>query len=192
MKRTYGALILAGGKGKRMGGQNKALIRLEQQTFLVRLEQALAGFDEKLISLQDPSWLGVSAFTPVVDEHTDLGPMEGLRCALSACRSDALLVVACDMPLFSEALAQALIKAGEEYDMIICRDSAGWLHPLCGIYSRRCLPVIEELIARGHYKLLNIMDMVPSTTFSLDASGFSDELLCNVNTPEALASLLKN
>lgn len=189
MKRTYGALILAGGKGNRMGGQNKALLLLERQTFLARLERTLAGFDEKLISLRDPSWLGATSFIPVVDEHTDRGPLEGLRCALSACKSDALLVVACDVPLFSEALAQALIHAGEGYDAIICRDSMGKLHPLCGIYSKRCLPAIEALIAQGHYKLLNILSMVPSTTFSMDASGFSDVLLSNVNTPEALAAL---
>jgi len=34
LKHTYGALILAGGKGSRMGGQNKALLQLEPRTFL--------------------------------------------------------------------------------------------------------------------------------------------------------------
>ena len=80
MKRTYGVLILAGGKGRRMGGANKALLQLQQQTFLSRLENALSDFDEKLISLQDASWLGDSPFLPVFDQVADRGPMEGLRC----------------------------------------------------------------------------------------------------------------
>lgn len=189
MKRTYGALILAGGKGCRMGGKNKALLQLEQQTFLSRLEEALSGFDEKLISLQDTSWLKESTCSPVLDQVTDRSPLEGLRCALSVCRSDALLVVACDMPLFSSSLAKELIRVSEGYEAVVCRDHAGKLHPLCGIYSKQCLPVIASLIARGDYRVINIMKMVPSRVFSLDASEFSDMLLSNINTPEALASV---
>lgn len=189
MKRTYGALILAGGKGRRMGGQNKALLQLEQQTFLSRLEKALSDFPEKLISLQDASWLGASPFTPILDEVTDRGPLEGIRCALASCKSDALLVVACDMPLFSEEIAKGLIQAGEEADAVICRDSTGKLHPLCGVYSKQCLPVIDSIIAQENYRVLRIMELVPSNVFSLEASHFSDALLSNINTPEALAAL---
>ena len=189
MKRTYGALILAGGKGKRMGGQNKALLQLEQRTFLSRLEYALSDFEEKLISLQDDSWLGDSPFSPVLDQATDRGPIEGLRRALSTCRSDALLVVACDMPLFSEKLARSLIQASDGFEAVICRDRTGKLHPLCGIYSRKCLPAIDALIRQGNYRVNEIRNMVPSTVFSLDDSVLPDALLANVNTPEALASL---
>ena len=189
MKRTYGVLILAGGKGRRMGGANKALLQLQQQTFLSRLENALSDFDEKLISLQDASWLGDSPFLPVFDQVTDRGPMEGLRCSLSLCRSDALLVVACDMPLFSGKLAKAMLQAGEGFDAVICQDRAGRIHPLCGIYSKQCLPAIESMIARGNYKITDIMKAVPSLIFSLETSVFSDILLSNINTPEALEAL---
>lgn len=189
MKQTYGALILAGGKGRRMGGRNKALLQLQQQTFLSRLELALSDFDEKLISLQEDSWLGDSPFTPVLDQVTNRGPMEGLRRALLNCRSDALLVVACDMPLFSGELAKALIQASEGFDTLICRDRTGKLHPLCGVYSRQCLPAIDALILQENYRILEIQSMVPSRVFSLEDSSFPDELLSNVNTPEALSSL---
>lgn len=189
MKRTYGVLILAGGKGRRMGGANKALLQLQQQTFLSRLENALSDFDEKLISLQDASWLGDSPFLPVFDQVTDRGPMEGLRCSLSLCRSDALLVVACDMPLFSGKLAKAMLQAGEGFDAVICQDRAGRIHPLCGIYSKQCLPAIESMIARENYKITDIMKAVPSLIFSLETSVFSDMLLSNINTPEALEAL---
>lgn len=189
MKRTYGVLILAGGKGRRMGGANKALLQLQQQTFLSRLENALSDFDEKLISLQDASWLGDSPFLPVFDQVTDRGPLEGLRCSLSLCRSDALLVVACDMPLFSGKLAKAMLQAGEGFDAVICQDRAGRIHPLCGIYSKQCLPAIESMIARGNYKITDIMKAVPSLIFSLETSVFSDMLLSNINTPEALEAL---
>lgn len=189
MKRTYGALILAGGKGKRMGGTNKALLQLQQRTFLSRLEHALSDFEEKLISVQDDSWLGDSPFSPVLDQITDRGPIEGLRRALSTCQSDALLVVACDMPLFSGKLAKALIQASDGFDAVICQDRTGKLHPLCGIYSRQCLPAIDALIQQRNYRVNEIRKMVSSAVFSLDDSLLPDALLSNVNTPEALASL---
>ena len=172
-----------------MGGANKALLQLQQQTFLSRLENALSDFDEKLISLQDASWLGDSPFLPVLDRVTDRGPMEGLRCSLSLCRSDALLVVACDMPLFSGELAKAMIQAGEGFDAVICRDSMGKLHPLCGIYSKQCLPVMDSLIAQGNYRIMEITKLVPTRIFPLNDFAFSDTLLSNINTPDALASL---
>ena len=175
-----------------MGGQNKALLQLEQKTFLTRLEEALSGFEEKLISIQDDSWLRTWHFTPVLDEITDRGPLEGLRCALSSCKSDALLVVACDMPLFSERIAKALIQAGEGYDALICRDRSGKLHPLCGVYSKHCLPAIDSLIAQGNYRVSSIMKMVPSKIFDLNTSDFSDTALSNINTPEALEALLRD
>ena len=175
-----------------MGEKNKALLQWETQTFLSRLEEALSGFEEKLISLQDASWLGDSPFSPVFDQVTDRGPLEGLRCALSLCKSDALLVVACDMPLFSAKLANALIVADTGYDAMICQDRSGHVHPLCGIYSKQCLPAIETLISQGNYRVSGILKLVHSTTFSLDSSAFSDTLLSNINTPEALEYLYQN
>ena len=189
MNRTYGALILAGGKGRRMGGANKALLQWQSRTFLSRLEEALSDFEEKLISVQDPSWLEDSPFRPVPDQIPDRGPLEGLRCALSCCRSDALLVVACDMPCFSAQLAQALMEADTGYDALVCRDGSGRLHPLCGIYSKQCLPVIQTLLDKQNYKVSGVLDHVHSALFTLDSPQLSDTLLSNVNTPEALEHL---
>lgn len=189
MKRTYGALILAGGRARRMEGKNKALLQWEARTFLSRLEEALSGFEEKLISLRDGSWLGASTFSPVFDQADDRGPLEGLRRGLSVCESDALLVVACDMPLFSAQLAQAMLHADQGYDAMVCQDTSGFIHPLCGIYSKACLPVIEGLVSQRDFKLLSLLDRVHSAAFSLASHNLSDALLSNVNTPEALEGL---
>ena len=188
-KRTYGALILAGGAGRRMGGQNKALLRLDDRTFLARLEEALAGFEEKLISIRDASWLADTGFTPVVDAVAGRGPLEGLRCALQLCRSDVLVVVPCDVPLFSAELAQALMHAGAAHDAVICRDRTGKLDPLCGVYSKKCLPVIESLMAQEKYRVMNVFERVDGAVFALDTAGLSDDLLTNVNFPETLKEL---
>lgn len=186
MQRTYGALILAGGMGRRMGGKNKALLQLENRTFLSRIEDALCEFDEKLISVQDAAWLTESAFVPVADQVSGRGPLEGLRCALSVCRSDALIVVPCDVPFFPAELARALIAAGEHTDAVICRDRSGRLHPLCALYSKECLPVIEAMVASENFRIMGILDQVNSCILDLENIGLSDSVLTNINDLQAL------
>lgn len=192
LKRTVGALILAGGMGRRMGGQNKALLRLEDRTFLSRIGEALSGFDEKLISVRDAAWVAGSDFEPVLDEVSGRGPLEGLRCALRACRSDALIVVPCDVPFFTAELAQALIEAGEGYDAVICKDRSGHTHPLCALYSKKCLPAIEEMAAQGNFRIMGVIDRVNSTVLDMGSANLSDDLLTNVNDPQTLESLRGN
>lgn len=188
-KRTVGALILAGGMARRMHWQNKALLQLEDRTFLSRLEEALQDFDEKLISVRDAAWTSGSAFVPVPDQIPGRGPLEGLRCALQACRSDALIVVPCDVPFFTAEAAAALVAAGEGYDAVICKDGSGHLHPLCALYSRNCLPVIEEMAAQGNFRIMGIFDRVNSRVLDLGSANLPDALLTNVNDPQTLELL---
>lgn len=191
-KQTVGALILAGGKARRMGGRNKALLLLEDRTFLSRIEEALSTFDEKLISVRDTAGIDGSAFSPVFDQIPDRGPLEGLRCGLRACRSHGLIVVPCDVPFFTAEIAAALVAAGEGYDAVICKDRSGRLHPLCGLYTKRCLPVIEEMAAQGNFRIMGIFDRVNSTVLDMNSVNLSDDLLINVNDPQTLQSLQSN
>lgn len=189
MQKTIGALILAGGTAQRMGGQNKALLRLDDRTFLSRIEEALQGFDEKLISLPANSDSIASSFTPVYDQVSGRGPLEGLRCALRVCQSDGLIVVPCDVPFFTAQLASALAAASAGYDAVICQDRSGGLHPLCAFYSKRCLPVMENLAEQENYRIMAVFRRVNGAVLDLDAAKLSDDLLTNVNDPETLAAL---
>lgn len=188
-KRTLGALILAGGAAQRMGGRQKALLRLEDRTFLSRLQEALSGFEEKLISVRDETLIAGSGFVSVFDQVSDRGPLEGLRCALRACRSDGLIVVPCDVPFFTAELAAALAAAGEGYDAVVCRDRSGHLHPLCAMYAKSCLPVMEEMAAQGNYRILGVFDRVNGTVLDMNDVGLPDDLLTNVNDPQTLEAL---
>lgn len=188
-KRTIGSLILAGGTARRMGGQNKGLLQLDNRTFISRIEEALSGFEEKLISVRDEAGVAGSTFVPVFDQVSGRGPLEGLRCALRTCRSDGLIVVPCDVPFFTAEVAESLVAAGEGYDAVICKDRQGHLHPLCALYTKNCLPVIEEMAAQGNYRILGIFNRVNGAVLDMNAANLSDDLLTNVNDPQVLKSL---
>lgn len=190
MERTFGALVLAGGNARRMEGRNKALLELDRRTFLSHLEEALGDFEEKLLSTRDPALAEGTGFSPVLDQTPGLGPLEGLRRALTVCRSDALVVSACDTPLFSAGLARFMVHSLGAFDLLVCRDRQGGVHPLCGVYTKNCLPAIEFLLESEERRVRRLLDLVPATVLSLADTPFPDRLLFNVNTPQELEILL--
>ena len=118
---TITGLILAGGRGSRMGGVDKglqlldaiplarhALQRLQQQTLGVPRTLAInANRNQALYA----SW-GVPVWTDAVGDFA--GPLAGFHTALAQCAAthDYLLTVPCDSPLFPldllDRLAQTL------------------------------------------------------------------------------------
>ena len=102
-----GCLILAGGNSRRMG-YRKSSLRLNGTTFLDKLIFELRDFPEILVSVDDAARHPEIPYSMIDDRYSDCGPMSGLYSALSVCESDALLVLPCDVPLFSGTLAHHL------------------------------------------------------------------------------------
>ncbi len=126
-------LILAGGRGSRMGGADKglqvlngmplalhALWRLQPQVgeVMINANRNLAAYE----SLGAPVW---------PDALADYaGPLAGFLCGLEHCTTPWLLSVPCDSPNFPLDLAQRLGQAVCEKDAdiaIACTDEAGVL-----------------------------------------------------------------
>ena len=167
---TLGALILAGGQNRRMGGSPKALLPNGSGALILDgLRAAFAGFDEKLLSTNTPELAAGTGFAPVPDARPGMGPLAGLAAALSTCQSDGLVVAACDMP---------------------CFDRAGRLHPLCGVYTQQCLPAIQAALAAGEYRVGRLFQSVGGQAISLEGTSLPDAVVCSVNTPEELKELL--
>lgn len=83
---ALGALILAGGQNRRMGGSPKALLPNGSGALILDgLRAAFAGFDEKLLSTNTPELAAGTGFAPVPDARPGMGPLAGLAAALSAC-----------------------------------------------------------------------------------------------------------
>jgi molybdopterin-guanine dinucleotide biosynthesis protein A len=59
----------------------------------------------------------------------------------------------------------------------------GRVQPLCGLYSRECLPDIERALSEGAYKLTDALERVNSTIISLTPAlpFYASDLLDNLN-----------
>lgn len=177
-----GAVILAGGRSKRMG-TCKALLMINGDTMLSRLSKQLVCFDERILSTNTPELGKDLAFRLIPDIYRDSGPAAGIHAALSAASSEALFCVPCDMPNFDPALINILLSHfTPDADAIICQDNSGRLHPLCGIYSKSALPLLEKSLKQRELRMTAIIKQL--SCLILDTY-LPDNIFFNMNTPEA-------
>jgi molybdopterin-guanine dinucleotide biosynthesis protein A len=110
-------LILAGGRGSRMGGTDKGLqnfhgLPLALQT-LMRLQLQSLPLQEVLINanrnLAAYESLGVPVWPDSIDGFA--GPLAGFQTGLERCETPLLLTVPCDTPLFPLDLVERLYTA---------------------------------------------------------------------------------
>ena len=181
-----GFLLLSGGRSSRMGTP-KALIEINGSTLLETTARAGAEFEERILSVNDPLIPTPEGFLRVGDVYAGCGPMGGIHAALLATKCDALVTAPCDTPYYSKVLAQYLSQQYEpDLDAIVLLDSTGRVHPLCGVYAKRCLPELEAHLSTGRFKLMRMLEHVRLKTITLPPQ-FDDSVFENLNTPEELA-----
>ena len=142
------ALILAGGRGSRMGGVDKGLqlfngIPLVLHT-LQRLQAQQGGLVCQVLinanrSLPDYQAMGVDVLPDAVPDEF-AGPLSGFLTGLEHCKSPYLLTVPCDTPLFPLDLAARMALALAHNNAEIAMASAPELDDQ-GISKTRSQPV---------------------------------------------------
>ncbi|MCR5626579.1 MAG: molybdopterin-guanine dinucleotide biosynthesis protein B [Lachnospiraceae bacterium] len=167
-------------------GKNKALIQLNNERMIDRLIREFKGFDETLISANDRAPYEDTGCPVLPDEHKNIGPIEGLRQVIKAAGNEYVFVCACDMPFLSAELIEFVSEfISGDYDAYVIK-SEDHIEPLCAIYSKAVLPVIEELIEKGEYRLRGILDRVRTKYISLKYTVFDEKVVKNINTKEEL------
>jgi molybdopterin-guanine dinucleotide biosynthesis protein A len=120
-------VILAGGRGSRMGGVDKGLQNFNGMPLalatLMRLQpqvgQVLINANRNLGAYES---FGVPVWPDVLPDYA--GPLAGFLTALEHCETPWLLTVPCDTPLFPEDLAARLSRAALEQDADIAMPAA--------------------------------------------------------------------
>lgn len=182
--------ILAGGKSSRMG-KNKALLKFENTTVIQRTAGEFADVSDIYISAASAGEYEFIGIPVVYDENADIGPIEGIRRVLSAAQNEYVFICAADMPFISRDIARYLTQfICSDYDCYVITDDEH-MHPLCAVYSKRVLPVIEELIAEGKYRLREIFALCPTKYVPIDLSCCDRKVVRNINTKEEYNEAVK-
>ena len=156
------ALILNGGKARRMGGADKSRIQVEGESIVHRQCELLSQRFESLAmvgnAIDIPAGLPLHALS---DRVGGLGPVDGLASGLAWSPEPWLFVVASDMPFLSLPLIDALLAAREEQSDIVCVDSAGRAQPLFALYHRRLLPTLDIRLGEGALRASELLQSPP-------------------------------
>jgi molybdopterin-guanine dinucleotide biosynthesis protein A len=193
------AAILAGGRGKRMGGGGegiaKGLLVVGGQRIVDRQLSVLRPrFAEVLIAANDPTpWDGLGL--AIVPDRAGAGPLAGLDAVLAALPDsvDAAVCVAGDMPFLVPAVIERL-RDGAPGAMAFVPRVAGRPEPLLARYARTAAPIVRAQIARGA-QALSMMDLLARLDVTwleepeLRALDPGLRSIINVNTPADLANI---
>ena len=182
-------IVLAGGRGRRMGGA-KGGLKLDGvtlvETVIGRLREL---FDNVVISSAGgDSFRNVDAIE-VADIYPDCGSLGGLHAGLSTVTSPRAFAIACDMPFVNPGLVKLLVSRPGEFEVVVPRIADGKLEPLHAVYSKSCMPHMESLLESGNLRIFDFFDRVRVEYVEVDRiTGIDPEMLSffNVNTPEDL------
>ena len=180
--------ILAGGRSSRMG-EDKGLVQLNGRPMIQHVIDAVAdlGAETFLVSNR-PQAYSRFGLRIAEDDSPGRGSLEGLRTALTAARSDYVLVVGCDMPFIQRPLVEHLVSIKRSFEALVPR-YGGRLQPMLAVYGVTCLSHINRMLDQDQMKLGQVLDGVDSaiveedTVRKFDPDGISFR---NVNTPEDL------
>ncbi|MCP1647597.1 molybdenum cofactor guanylyltransferase MobA [Pseudomonas nitroreducens] len=181
------ALILAGGRGQRMGGQDKGLLEWQGRP-LVSYAAALARpFSDDLIISCNRNADVYAGFADrlVQDDSTDFpGPLAGIRAGLAAARHSHLLVLPCDAPQLDTDLLERLLRASAAAPDVVhmLRCGAQW-EPLFSIIPVALRAQIEDAWLQGDRSPRHVFAKLGLHAVDCPAD---DPRLANLNTPELL------
>lgn len=148
-------LVLAGGRGRRMGRSKGDLI-VGGQGLALRAAHVLQPLCRGvLISLRRDAPNPAPGFAAVEDRPPEgRGPLAGIHAAFEATAEADLLVLACDYPRVEMDLLERLLeRAADAADLVVVTDETGRLHPLVGLWRRGMAAAVAQALESGRYKV---------------------------------------
>ena len=194
-------VVLAGGRGSRMGGVDKGLqnfngmplalhtlMRLQMQGPLIG--QTMINANRNLSAYES---FGVPVWPDGLADYA--GPLAGFLTALERCETPWLLTVPCDTPLFpldlAQRLAQALVREDAEIAMAAAREEDGQLRaqPVFCLLGADLLESLVRFTQDGGRKIDRWTALHRTVLVPFDAPGDDAKAFFNANTLAELHSL---
>ena len=183
----WSAAILAGGRARRLGGQDKSALIVDGVRLLDRQLAALHSLTDTILLVGYPGPAPASCVV-VPDHRPGTGPLGAIASALSVATTERVLIVAVDLPFLTTAFLDFLARADEDADAVVPVSGGRW-QPLCAMYRRRAAPILDAAIDRGELAVHAAVARLNPTLLAGDSLvPFDPEhrLFANINTPDDL------
>lgn len=181
------ALVLAGGRATRMGGDDKGLVLLNNKPLIAHvIERLQTQVDEIIINanreLETYRTLGYPVFA---DEIADFaGPLAGIQLGLKHATSEYLLTAPCDCPLLPANLCEKLLAAlNNHHADIAIATSHQKDHPVIFLRKKSVLVSLNSYLQQGGRKVSAWQKSLPHVYVDFS---FTPDVFSNINTPDEL------
>jgi molybdopterin-guanine dinucleotide biosynthesis protein A len=187
------AVILAGGKGERLGGVNKALLTIGDERFIDRAMTVTAGCDPRLLAVGRSGFGAPAELVQVLDLDTGYaGPLAGVAAAvdhLSGQPVDLLFSLAVDSPLLPRDFLARALPLLETAAVVIARYGPQD-YPTNAVWRLRAISDLPHAIRAGTapHSLKRLAEGLGAARLDYAPLMDSDPFR-NANTPEDLAFL---
>ncbi len=182
-------VILAGGHGSRLGGEDKGLVDVANRPMI---SYGIQRFAPQVATLFINANRSLSAyrefgFPVITDEVADFsGPLAGIAAALVYCKTSYLATAPCDSPFFPTDLVERL--AGPLQDAqasVSVAVSGGRPQPVFAVISTHLHESLNDYLTTGGRKIMTWyrQQKIIEVDFGSDGSPFS-----NINSPDDLAA----
>ncbi|MFJ2619782.1 NTP transferase domain-containing protein [Glutamicibacter sp. NPDC087344] len=142
----FQALVLAGGRGSRLGGADKANLELHGRRLVDRAVDAARRAGAGRVVVIGPDSAGTRADAVLREDPPFAGPLAALAAGLPSLSAPWVLVLACDLQrptAVATELAAALAEGLESAeDGVVLRDADGRVQWLAGIYRTQALHAV--------------------------------------------------
>lgn len=186
MNSNLKALLLIGGKSRRMGSDKASLV-FEGQTLLERtLATVSAQVSDLFLSIAHDETRQFEHPT-IPDLTPNPGPLGGLQAAFAHDPNSAWLVIACDLPLFDAETLKHLLEQADPTQTASCflNRLDGRAEPLCTLYQPIAGKHLTDYLAADRRCARKFLESLQPQTFPLP----NPLALDNANRPEQLNEL---
>jgi molybdenum cofactor guanylyltransferase len=162
VKQIAGA-VLAGGESRRFGSP-KAFAKREGKYFFQFAVNALSSLVQEIYIVSHPSL--VPRFQQVTDQKVMIdeevyrgqGPLAGIYTVMKRTDTEWVFVLPCDMPYIrTSTVAKMMEYIDEQFDIIVSAHF-GRIQPLVGIYHRRTVEHIEQLLKAKNNRMMSLLE----------------------------------
>ena len=163
--------------GRHSDGLNDARVRAGNRSVIKKLTAELSPLGEVVISAADRK-----DYEDLAERvFADSSPLEGIYNIVKAAGTEWVLICGADVPMVSRELAEYMAGyISADYDCV-CLTDEKHVHPLCALYSKAMLPLIEEALQRGDFKLVALLRRARTKYVDLRYTIFDRRVVRNVN-----------
>ena len=190
------AVILAGGKARRMSGEDKGLITLHGRPMIDYIIHALQPQVGNILVNANRNTEQYAAFgLPVIADMLGdyFGPLAGMASGMNATQTTFIVTAPCDSPIIPVSLVKTLYRALQENqaDISVAHDGER-MQPVFALLRCSLLASLLDYLNEGGRKIDTWFGQQP---LALADFSKSPDTFLNLNTPEdkqLLESMLTN